>query len=136
MTTPVMSLTRSGLLRPILYTNAVVTCLSGLGLLATARQLEPWTGIPSLFLLIAGGLFLPYAALLWYGATRAHAARRVGWIAVIGDSLWVIDSVILLAMGWLPLTNAGWWTIVVQACVIGCLAEAQFIALRRDAASS
>lgn len=122
---------RADLLRRALQGDAIFCGITGVFFLLDSGPIAAATGIPSVALLILGGVLIPYAALLWYAATRPTISRAMAWTAVVLNALWVLDSIVLLALGLLPLTPLGWWAILGIAFVVAAFAEAQYLGIRR-----
>ncbi len=122
---------RSLLLRRTLQADAVVGAVSGAAIAVMSGSLGTILGIPSTILLVIGLILLPYGAWLWYQSTRPVITRRFAWTVIGINALWVAESVVVLAMGWLPLTQAGFWFIVALAVAVAIFAEVQFLGLRR-----
>ena len=122
---------KASLLRRMLQANSIFCALSGVTFIAAAGPLAALVGLPAPALLITGVILLPYALFLWYGASKERIDHRLAWAAIILDALWVVDSAIILATGWLPLTNAGWWIVLGLAVIVALFAELQYIGLRR-----
>ncbi len=122
---------RSLLLRRALQADAVVGAVSGAAIAVMSGSLGTILGIPSTILLVIGLILLPYGAWLWYQATRPVITHRFAWTVIGINALWVAESVVVLAMGWLPLTQAGFWFIVALAVAVAIFAEVQFLGLRR-----
>lgn len=123
---------RGLLLRRALQGDAIFGAVSGIVLTLMSGALAPLLGMPATMLLVIGLILLPYAAWLWFQATRPVISRRVAW-AVIGlNALWVVESIALLVFGWLPLTTAGWWAVVGTALLVATFGELQFFGLRRS----
>lgn len=58
--------------------------------------------------------------------------RRAAVLAVVvANALWVIDSVLLLALGWVEPKALGYAFVAAQALVVALFAEAQVLGLRR-----
>ncbi|MFW6096501.1 MAG: hypothetical protein ACOC9Z_00405 [Chloroflexota bacterium] len=124
------------LLQRVMRANALFSAISGAILVFTAPALARLMGIPwPLALTITGVLLLAYGPALWTLAGRADKVAWPGWLAVILDVLWVAGSAGLVFGGWLPLTTAGIWIIVVLADIVAVFAVLQFIGIRRLAAS-
>ena len=51
---------------------------------------------------------------------------------VLGNALWVADSVLLLMSGWVAPTSAGYAFVIAQALVVLMYAEFQYVGLRRS----
>ena len=132
VTTQAGPLTRSNLLRYALRGDALVTIATGAICLADAQPLATLLGIqPPLALEILGGVLVLYGAFLFYTAAQAQLSRRIVIATIALDVIWVIDSAILLAADWLPLTSAGMWTIGLIAVAAAVVAELKFFGLRR-----
>lgn len=123
---------RARFLRLAMLGNAAFSGLSGLVLLIGSRPLSTWLGIPW-----PGGLAGTGAALIGYGlmllwvATREALSHRVARLAIVLDLGWVIGSFLLLLFGWLPLTPAGRWTVLILAEIVAAFAVLQAYGLRR-----
>ena len=78
-----------------------------------------------------GAALIVYAALVLRLATRP-AMPRVAVVAVIAaNALWVVDSLLALALDWFTPTTAGQVLIAVQAVLVAGLAALQYVGLRR-----
>jgi hypothetical protein len=119
------------LLRLALRADAIVSLAAGAIGLVAAQPLGTLLGIQPLALGILGAIVAVYGAFLFYVAAQAQVSRRVALAALILDAIWVIDSVVLLITGWLPLTSAGMWTIGLVALAVATLGELKFFGLRR-----
>jgi hypothetical protein len=122
---------RGMLLRRALQANALFCALSGIALAAGATPLGVLFGMPAFYLQVLGVILLPYTAFIGYGATRPALDRRIAWISTIVDALWAIDSLILLATGFLLLTTTGWWFVLIQALIAADFAIVQYAGMRR-----
>ncbi|MCB0034684.1 MAG: hypothetical protein KDE51_11715 [Anaerolineales bacterium] len=99
--------------------NGIFSAVSGLISLAAARPLAEVMGIPSsMALAVLGILLLGYAASLLTAVRKPAHALKIGPAAVGMDLLWVIGSIILLLSGWLPLTTAGTWIILIIGDIV------------------
>ncbi len=120
------------LLQRVMRGNAIFSASSGAILIFTAPALARLMGIPRpLALTITGVLLVAYGPTLWTLAERAGKETWPGWLAVILDILWIAGSAALVFGGWLPLTTAGIWIIVVLADIVAVFAVLQFIGIRR-----
>ena len=78
------------------------------------------------------GLFLiGYAAAVGALATRQRPLAILVWAVVIGNALWLIDSILVVAGAWVAPTSLGYAFVVAQALAVGVFAELQFVGLRR-----
>lgn len=84
----------------------------------------------------AGLILLPYAAVVAFLGTRATMSRRAVWAVIAVNGIWVADSLILLASGWVSPTALGYAFVLAQALVVLLFAEAQYFGLRRNARTS
>lgn len=122
---------RSTLLRRALQGDAIFGAISGVALLAASGPLSALLGIPAIALLVVGAILVPYAAFLWYQATRPQISLRVAWAVVFLNIDWVIMSAVLLFSNLVPLTPLGWWDVLIVAVVVAAFAEAQYFGIRR-----
>ncbi|AUX43422.1 membrane protein [Sorangium cellulosum] len=118
-------------LRRALLADAVVSGATGLLMLAGAAPLAGLVGLPEALLRGAGASLLPFAALVAWLGTRARPGRTAVLAVVAVNALWVIDSVLLLALGWFDPTALGVTFVAAQALIVAAFAEAQVIGLRR-----
>jgi hypothetical protein len=125
---------RMSLLRRALQTDAIVSALFAATFLAASGPLGDLLGIPAAALLALGAIFLPYAALIWYQASRPTISRRFAWAIILLNVDWVILSAALLIGGFLPLTQIGWWGVLITGDIVAALAVAQYLGLRRQRA--
>ena len=107
-----------------------VACLGLGGALALgAGALATPLGLPAGLLQPVGLFLLAWAAfVLWTGA-QMPPPRRAAWVIVIGNLLWVADSVALLAF--VPATGLGVAFVLGQAGLGLAAALVQMAALRR-----
>jgi hypothetical protein len=122
---------RTTLLRRALQADAVFVTISGLAALLGAGQMESLFGIPAGYLQPLGIFLLAFAVFLGVVATRQTINRRLAWAVVILGAIWVVDSLILLVSGLLPLTPAGWWFTLIQALIVADFAIVEYVGLRR-----
>jgi hypothetical protein len=121
-------------LRYALLGDAVASGATGLLMLAGASFLTNWLGLPTGLLRGAGLVLLPYAAFVAWLGTRPHPARAAIWAVVAINVLWAIESVLLLASGWVAPTALGVAFVLAQAIVVAGFAGAQAYGLRMSAA--
>lgn len=118
-------------LRRVLLLDAAASGAMGVLLLLAAGPLVDWLGLPLALLRGAGIVLLPFAAWVTWVATRNPISRRMTWVVVVVNVLWVLDSVLLLFTGWVEPTALGYAFVLGQAFVVAALAEAQYVGLRR-----
>ncbi len=118
-------------LKRILLIDAVVTAAMGLGLLAAADSLARLFGLQAALLQGAGAVLVPFAALLAWAASQRAPSRRLVLTLIIGNVLWVIDSVLLLFTPWISPNSLGLAFVLGQAFAVAVLASGQFVGARR-----
>ena len=126
-----MRLIVSDFLRWTLLVDAVITGATGLLLAFGVSPLSGLLGLPEALLFWAGVSLLPFAALVAFLGTRESAPRPTLWAVVAYNVLWVVDSLLLLALGWVEPTALGAAFVVAQALAVAVFAGAQFLGLRR-----
>ncbi|NOK60067.1 MAG: hypothetical protein GFH27_549291n260 [Chloroflexi bacterium AL-W] len=128
---PVYS-TKGRLIRNTLRADGVFCGLVGMSAVAAAASLATLMGIPAPMALVALGIVcMVYATMLFALAAREQISRWAAITPFVLNILWVVDSVIVLAFGLLPLTTAGFWIVVILADIAAVFAIAQFIGIRR-----
>jgi hypothetical protein len=80
---------------------------------------------------IVGVLRLPWAAWTGWLARQSNPPRMQVWSVIGLNTLWVIDSVLLLMSDWVQPTALGTAFIIAQAVGVGIFAELQYIGVRR-----
>ncbi|WP_029007517.1 hypothetical protein [Azospirillum halopraeferens] len=118
-------------LRRVLLADAAACGVMGPVLLLTAQPQAAILGLPPALVGTAGAILLLLAALLAYLGTRSAVSRRVVVALIVGDLLWVVDSIALLLTGWIAPTDAGIAFMIGQAAAVACFAELKIIGLRR-----
>ncbi|HEX6050295.1 MAG TPA: hypothetical protein VFZ21_13530, partial [Gemmatimonadaceae bacterium] len=105
-----------------LLIDAAASGAMGVLLAVGAGVLESMLGL-SVNLLRGVGVFLiPFAAFLVWLAPRAGALRAVVRTVVVGNVLWVLASILLLASGWVVPTTLGTVFVVAQAAAVAVFA--------------
>ncbi|MBF5042320.1 hypothetical protein FGE12_07905 [Aggregicoccus sp. 17bor-14] len=122
------------MLRLSLTLDAVVTAATGLLLALGAPLLAALLGMPEPLLRWAGVSLLPFALLVLLLARSARAPRAAVWAVVLYNGLWALDSVLLLALGWVSPTALGSAFVLFQAVVVAGFALAQYAGLQRSPA--
>ncbi len=126
----------SPLLRQALLADATTSGAFGLLMLLAAGPLSQLLGLPEMLLRAAGAILIPYAALLAWLSLREQMHKGVAWAVILGNILWVIDSLLLLVSGWVAPTGAGYAFVIMQALVVLMYAEFQIVGLRRSNAAA
>jgi hypothetical protein len=129
-----MTIQSSPLLRQALVADATTSAAFGLMMLIGAGALSAIFGLPETLLRIAGLVLLPYAAFIGWLGLREQIQKPIAWAVVLGNALWVVDSLLLLVSGWVSPTSAGYAFVIAQALVVLMYAEFQIVGLRRSEA--
>ena len=87
-------------------------------------------------MLVAGSALLPFAALLVWLSNRQQISRQVVWAVIAVNALWVIDSLLVLLIGWLSPNLFGYAFVIAQALAVALLAELQWFGLRHSQAAA
>ncbi|TCR68308.1 hypothetical protein [Bosea sp. BK604] len=126
------SIRSSRFLRNALALDAAACATTGLLLALGAGPLSGLLGFPASFLMGAGLVLLPCAALLAVFAGR-EALSRLAVYAVIGvNILWVADSILILVAGWFAPTGLGIAFVLAQAAAVAAITELEVIGLKRS----
>ncbi len=126
-----VTLAASSFLRRILWTDALVSAVSGIAVAVLAGWLVPILGLPQALLRNAGLILLPFAALVIFAATRVPVSRGLVRAVIAINLIWVIDSIALLLSGWVSPTGLGYALVLIQAAGVAVLAELEYLGLRR-----
>lgn len=113
------------LLRYALLGDAVSSGAMGLLLALGAGVLEPLLGLPAILLRSLGLALLPFAALVAWAGTRPLIRPGFVWTIVAVNSIWVLDSFLLLVWPGLSPSLLGQVFVVAQAVAVGGFAIAQ-----------
>ena len=124
------SFSPSPFLRYALVGDALASGATGLLLVLGAGALTGLLGLPEALMRAAGLILLPYAAVVALLGTRATMSRRAVWAVIAVNGVWVADSLILLASGWVAPTGVGYAFVLAQALAV-LVAETQYLGLRR-----
>ncbi|HZW47780.1 MAG TPA: hypothetical protein VFF61_09650 [Microvirga sp.] len=122
----------SPLLRQALLADATTSGAFGLLMLLAAGPLSHLLGLPEVLLRGAGAILIPYVALLAWLGLRERMHRALVWAVILGNVLWLVDSLLLLVSGWVSPTGAGYAFVIAQALVVLMYAEFQIVGLRRS----
>ena len=107
---------REALLRRTLVGNTIFSEVTGLALMFGAGAIGGVIGITMLWPLVALGLVLVLFGAEVYAASRRPTLNRREVISIIAlDAGWVVASAVLLVGGWLSLSGAGIWAVLLVA---------------------
>lgn len=120
------------LIRRILYGNAIFSGLSGLLFIVAASPIANFIWLDaSLVIFVLGLALVGYAVLIYMNASRAEISRSFVLFAIIGDSSWVLLSILLLVTGWVSFSMEGKWAVGILAVIVDIFATLQFLEWRK-----
>ena len=122
----------SPFLRRAIQADAIFSGVSAVLLTFGAGELAPLLNLPEALLRETGLFLVAYAALVGWLGTRPTMPRALVAIVIAGNAAWTLASIVLLFSGAATPNLLGEAAIVMQAIVVGALAELQFIGLRRS----
>ena len=126
-----MTVSAPTFLRRVLALDAVSSAVMGAVLVLAVTPLSSLLSLPASLLTWSGVSLFPFAAFVGWLATRELPPRAGVWAVVACNALWAVDSLVLLASGWVEPTFLGTAFVVFQALFVAVLAELQFFGLRR-----
>jgi hypothetical protein len=116
-------------LRRILNANAVFSATSGLFFLLAARPLAEFLSTTPQILFLLAIVMFGYAALLAFNTSRPIIRREFALFTIVGDSAWVLLSILLLLTPWF--TPDAKWAIGITAICVDIFATLQFLEWRK-----
>jgi hypothetical protein len=121
----------AGLLRFALRLDSKVSAINGVVFLALCWLLDGWLGVPAAFLAGVGAFYVAFAAFVGRLGAQAAPPRGAVIAVIAGNTLWALDSALLLAADWFSPTVAGQAVVALQAAGVAGLAALQYAGLRR-----
>lgn len=118
-------------LHHVLHTNAVFSLTSGLFFLLARNPLAEYLGASIAVMNILAIVMLGYALLIAANILRPEINRGFVLFTVIGDSAWVLGSVLLLILPAFNFNSDARWAIGVTAICVDILATLQFLEWRK-----
>lgn len=120
------------LLQRALALDAIASGAMAALLTLAAGYLAPLLNLPGGVLRPLGLFMAAWAALVGYLATRETLSKALVRAVIVGNAVWTIDSLALLATSWIAPNTLGIAFIVMQALAVGLFAELQLMGLRRS----
>ncbi|WNV90024.1 hypothetical protein [Umezawaea sp. Da 62-37] len=90
-------------------------------------------GLPLPVALGIGAFLIAYGAGVFFVGTRPAVNRTIVRVVVLGNVLWVVDSVLAIELDWFPLTALGVVLVVLQAVAVAGFAALQVVGLNAAA---
>lgn len=125
------SITINPFLRGALAVDAIGSAATGALLAALPARLAALFNLPQPLLFDIGVFFLVYAAFVAVLATRPRLPAWIVWLVIVGNALWLVQSVLFLLFGGFAPSTLGTAFVLAQALAVGVFAELQFVGLRR-----
>lgn len=121
------------LLRGALMANAALSLASGLALVVASETLAGLLGpaIPANLMLGLGVLFLIFGADVAIVARREEPKLAQARLITALDSLWVVASLVVLAVFAGQLSTLGFWLVAIQALIVADFAIFQYLGIRQ-----
>ena len=118
-------------LQHILHTNAVFSFTSGLFFLLARGPLAEFVGASAAVMNLLAIVMFGYALLIAANILRPEIRRSFVLFTVIGDSAWVLGSILLLLLPAFRFSSDAKWAIGVTAICVDVLATLQFLEWRK-----
>ena len=120
-------------IRRILFGNALFSGVSGLLFTFASAPVMRYLGLDNaaIVILFLGIGLMGYAALIYTSASRTEISPSFVLFAVIGDSTWVLLSILLLLTTWVPFSVEGKWAVGIIAAIVDVFATLQFLEWRK-----
>ncbi|NNH72699.1 hypothetical protein HLB23_23020 [Nocardia uniformis] len=112
--------------------DGIATLASGVLLAALSGVIDSALGLSTPLLLGVGAFFIVYAVGVLIVATRREIPRRPAAVIIGVNALWTVDSLVVLAAGWLDPTALGTAAILAIAAFTAVVSAVQTYTLRAD----
>lgn len=118
-------------LRHVLNANAMFSFTSGLFFLLAAGPLAAFLGATPTVMYTLAIVMFGYAVLIAFNTYRRVISREFTLFTVIGDSAWVLGSILLLVLPVFDFAPAAKWAIGITAICVDIFATLQFLEWRK-----
>ncbi|NUM43593.1 MAG: hypothetical protein HUU38_02720 [Anaerolineales bacterium] len=119
-------------LHHILHANAMFSFTSGLFFVLARNPLAEFLGASPGLMLVLASIMFGYAALIAFNTLRPKIRRGFTLFTVIGDSAWVLGSILLLILPIFSFTPDAKWAIGITAVCVDIFATIQFLEWRKQ----
>jgi hypothetical protein len=120
-------------LRHILNANAMFSFTSGLFFVLARKPLGDFLGASPALMTALAILMFGYSALIAFNTQRTAIGRGFTLFTVVGDSAWVLGSILLLVLPVFAFSSDAKWAIGITAICVDIFATLQFLAWRKMA---
>lgn len=117
-------------LRRVLQFDALSCLLMGAGLTLFTQPLATLLSLPAGLLREAGFVLLPFAAFVGYLSLQPRVRVLSVWTVIVLNSIWVVDSLLLLLTGWVAPNAAGFAFVIAQALAVAVLAALELVGVK------
>ena len=118
-------------LHHVLHTNAVFSFTSGLFFLLARRPLTEFLGASAMVMNVLAFVMFGYALLIAANIFRPQINRDFVLFTILGDSAWVVGSILLLLLPFFSFSSDAKWAIGITAICVDILATLQFLEWRK-----
>ena len=119
-------------LHHILNANAMFSFTSGLFFVLARKPLGEFLNTTSTVMIDLAIVMFFYAGLIAFNTQRAEINRGFTLFTVLGDSAWVLASVLLLVLPIFNFTTDAKWAIGITAICVDIFATIQFLEWRKQ----
>lgn len=119
-------------LHHILNANAMFSFTSGLFFVLARNPLGEFLGASPIVMIDLAVVMFGYAALIAFNTQRAEINRGFTLFTVLGDSAWVLASILLLVLPIFNFTSDAKWAIGITAICVDIFATLQFLEWRKQ----
>jgi hypothetical protein len=125
------TLNNQSTLHHVLHTNAVFSFTSGLFFLLARNPLAEFLGTSTAVMDILAIVMFGYALMIAANILRPEIRPGFALFTVIGDSAWVLGSILLLILPIFSFNSEAKWAIGITAICVDILATLQFLEWRK-----
>lgn len=125
------TLNNQSTLHHVLHTNAVFSFTTGIFFLLAREPLAEFLGASAIIMNVLAFIMFGYALVIAANIFRPEINRGFVLFTVIGDSTWVLGSVLLLILPAFSFSNEAKWAIGITAICVDILATLQFLEWRK-----
>jgi NADH:ubiquinone oxidoreductase subunit 6 (subunit J) len=118
-------------LHRILNANAMFSATSGLFFILAARPLAEFLGTTPFTMYVLAIVMFGYAALIAFNTRTATISREFTLFTVLGDSAWVLLSILLLLVPGFNFAPEAKWAIGITSICVDIFATLQFLEWRK-----
>lgn len=118
-------------LRHILNANAMFSFTSGLFFILARKPLGEFLGASIAVMIALAMVMFGYAAIIAFNSQRHTISRGFTLFTVLGDSAWVLASILLLVLPLFVFTTDAKWAIGITAICVDAFATIQFLEWRK-----